>query len=151
MRRESTRTVRTRFAERKWRRYAQTNRPGVERGGYNRDRRLRRVSQHGPENDSKGGVAWKLVYFDSNHVARVQHLTGPTLLPSTSTTPSSATYYYDQQHSRGTDLVLMPETKAIVLVNPHTSGLTDTAQAALRLRSLIRISARILCWLRTTR
>lgn len=45
-------------------------------------------------------------------------------------------YYFDHQHSRGTDMVLPVRTHGLVLVDLQTSTYTDVAQAAFRLREL---------------
>ena len=47
-------------------------------------------------------------------------------------------YYFDQRHSRGTDLMLPANVQALVTVEVGRSTLTDVAQAAFRLRRILR-------------
>lgn len=47
-------------------------------------------------------------------------------------------YYFDQRHSRGTDLILPADVQALVTVDVGRSTVTDIAQAAFRLRRILR-------------
>ena len=50
----------------------------------------------------------------------------------------SSFFYFDQRHSRGTDLVMPADARALVLADASHSLLTDVAQAAFRLRWINR-------------
>ena len=50
----------------------------------------------------------------------------------------SSFFYFDQRHSRGTDLVMPAKARALVLADASHSLLTDVAQAAFRLRWMNR-------------
>lgn len=81
------------------------------------------------------------VYFDRSDTARVQAGewdadSPPKYKHDPLRVGTQYFYYYDQRHSRGTDLVLPPDAKAIITVDPFVSTVTEVAQSAFRMRNL---------------
>ena len=96
---------------------------------------------------SKNGFTHLVCFDPTDHRAFTFGIPRPNLVEPTS--PQSRTavdrkaysgpeatffYYFDEQHSRGTDLSLPVDARALITVDADQSTLTDTAQAAFRLR-----------------
>ena len=93
-----------------------------------------------------GGSPWTFVYIDDQDRPRERGDTdirrqgprGPDPLYRHPRPGARTLYYFDQRHSRGTDLILPNSSRAVVTVDPSISSLSDIAQAAFRLRWINR-------------
>jgi len=89
----------------------------------------------------RGRAQHRFVWFDDQDRAMERVHEGPREVSRGRYVPASAVptfYYFDQRHSRGSDLGMPGGVEALVTVDTDRSTLTDVAQAAFRLRRIGR-------------